>query len=138
MVVSHRQSAVLLNSPEMHRNKDDRGQRQDHTVKNVKTQQRVLPNDVAAEHQETNGPSKYGNVADNVRPDRDRPESQLIPRKQITGVAQEKRDQQQAYTDHPVELVRGFVSAAIENMEHVPEHCHHHHMSREAVEIAEK
>jgi hypothetical protein len=49
MVVSHRKSAVLLNSPEMNPDQSHRRQRQDDAVKNVKPQQGVLPDDVAAE-----------------------------------------------------------------------------------------
>src|SRR5208283_5688150 len=138
MIVSHRQSAVLLNSPEMPGDESHGDQRQNHAVKNVETQQGVLPDDVAAEQEETNRASESGNVTDDVRPDGDRPEGQLVPGKQIAGVAQKKGDQQQADTDHPVEFVRRLVSAAIENMEHVPEHRHHHRLRRQAVEIAEK
>src|SRR5208337_2224138 len=57
---------------------------------------------------------------------------------EIAGIAQEERDQQEHHADHPVELVRRLVAAAIENVKHVAEDQQHHQVRRDTVHVTQK
>jgi len=107
-------------------------------MQNIEPQQGVFADDISAEGHEPHFSSNDRHRRDDVRADGDRPESQLVPRQQISGVAQEKRDQQQEYPNHPVELMGRLVSAAVEYVEHVPENEQHHQMRTQAMHIAEE
>ena len=90
--LSHRQAAVFLHPPEMNGDQHNRDQRQDDAVKNVETQQGVLADHVAAERFEAHPFADDRHGRDDVGPHGDGPERQLVPGKQVAGVAQEQRD----------------------------------------------
>src|SRR5713101_7760606 len=56
----HGQTTVFLHAPEVNSDEQERNERENHHVKHVKTQQCVFPDDVTAQHQETNFPSTTG------------------------------------------------------------------------------
>src|SRR5712692_5915912 len=134
----HGQTTVFLHAPEVNSDEQERNERENHHVKHVKTQQCVFPDDVTAQHQETNFTSDHRHGENNVGADGHGPECQLIPGQQIAGVTEKQRDQKKNDPDDPIEFVRRFVTAAVENMEHVPKDGEHHQMRGKAVKIAEK
>src|SRR5690242_16019537 len=48
------QPAIFANSPEVDADQQNRGQRQDHAVQHIESEQRIGVNLISSEHQETN------------------------------------------------------------------------------------
>src|SRR5215472_5402120 len=132
------QAAIFLHTPEMNSDQHERDQRKNDHVKHVEAEQRVFADDVAAEEQEAHLVADEGHGGNNVRAHGDGPERELVPRQQIAGVAEEQRHQEKHDAYDPVEFVGRFVAAAIEDVEHVPEHGENHQVSGKAVKIAEE
>src|SRR5215469_10402237 len=107
-------------------------------MQHVKTQESVFSDDVAAEKKETDFVADQGHGGNDVGTDGDGPKGELIPRKEVAGVAEKQRHQKKEYADDPIEFVRRFVATAVKDMEHVPENREHHQVSGEAVEVAEE
>src|SRR6202030_1846701 len=102
------QTAVLLHTPEMNSDKQERDERENHDMKHIKPEQSVFSDDVSAEENKTHFVANQGHRGNDVRADSDRPKGKLIPRQEIARVAEEQRDQKKHDTDHPVELMRRF------------------------------
>src|SRR5215218_7869079 len=78
-------AAVLADTPEVDRHQEGRHQRQKDDVQRIEADQGVLPDlVVTAQHQVYLLADEWGGTA-NIRADRDRPESQLIPGQQVAG-----------------------------------------------------
>ena len=90
-------------------------------MKDIESKQGVLSHHVPSEQKEPNRPAQERHCGDNIGSHGNRPEGQLVPRQQVTRVAEEERQQKEHHTHDPVKLVRGFVAAALENVKHVPE-----------------
>src|SRR5579872_4304650 len=122
----------------MNRDEEHRGQRKDHAVKHIKSQQRIGINSVATEKQEMDLVADEWYGGSDVRSNRDGPVSQLIPRQQVSGIAEQQGYKKKDDADDPIELARRTIRPAIENFEHVREHQKDHRMRRPAVQVAQE
>ncbi len=107
-------------------------------MQHVEAKQGIGIHEVPAEHEESNLAANHRHRGSNVRSDRDGPERQLIPGQQVSGIAEQQRDQQKNDANHPVELARRPIRSAVEHTEHVREDQEHHGVGRPAMQIAEK
>src|ERR1700730_3790565 len=115
------QTTVLLHTPEMNSDKQERNERENHDMKHIKPEQSVFSDDVSAEENKTHFVANQGHRGNDVRADRDRPKRKLIPRQEIACVAEEQRKQKKKDADDPIEFVGRFVAPAVEHVKHVPE-----------------
>src|SRR5438046_8898076 len=97
------------------------GKRKNHDVKHVKAQQSVFSHDVAAEKQEAHFVPDERHGGNDIDADGDGPERKLIPGQQIAGVTEEQDQEEGHEREHPVELMRRFVAATVEEDKHAPE-----------------
>ena len=107
-------------------------------MEHVEAQQRGLPDLVAAQQQVARLRPEDREVRDDARPDRDRPERELVPRQQVAGEGEGEREQQQQHADDPVELARRLVGAGEEDPAHVQEDDRDHAVRGPAVRVAQE
>src|SRR5207302_8965196 len=62
----------------------------------------------------------------------------LITRKQIASVTEEQGQEEEHHPDNPVEFMRRFVAATVEDVKHVPEDGEDHQVRGQAVEIPQE
>src|SRR5260370_12534659 len=120
------QTTVLLNTPEMNSDEQERDERENHDVKHVETKQPVFSYHVSTKPPKANFVANEWHRRNDVSANGHRPKGELVPRQKITRVAQEQRDQKKHDTNYPVELMRWFVTPAVEHVKHVPEHGEDH------------
>src|SRR5688572_24864252 len=134
-----RDAAVLADAPEVHGHQERRDERDPDAVEDVEAKERACSDEPAAQEREARvvrgrdeldvsdleqtGPRSFDpeerRRRRHVRPDRDRPDRQLVPGKEVAGEREEERQHEQDDADDPVELARRLVRAGHEDAEHV-------------------
>src|SRR5579859_659711 len=82
----HGQSAVFLHPPEVDSDEQERHQRKNDNMQHIEPEQGVFANDISAERDKANLVSHHGHGGNDVGPHGHRPESELIPRQQVSRV----------------------------------------------------
>src|SRR5664279_256179 len=107
-------------------------------MQNIEAQQSICVYLVATQQQEVDLVAHQRDSGRKIGPNRDGPECQLVPGKQVAGVAEQEGHDQQQNADDPVELARLTVRTAIEDLEHVGEDEEDHQLRRPAMKVAKK
>src|SRR3984893_7705215 len=129
--------AIFSDSPEVDDHQQERRQRQAHDVQHVEAQQRVVTDDAPTDQQVPRVGAGDRRVLGHVGADGDGPDGELVPGQQVTGKAQQQRDQQQQGAHAPVELARLLVGAGQKDARHVQPDGDHHRVRRPAVHVAD-
>jgi len=96
----------------------------------------VLADLEAAQQQQLAGGVEQRRERGHVGADGDGPESDLVPRQQVTGEREEHGQEQEHHANDPVELTRWLVGAVIKDSHHVQEDEEHHQVRRPSVDVA--
>ena len=117
---------------------EDENDREKDAVKDVEAEEGVLGDDVSSQEEKADLLADERRLPGHVRPDRDAPERELVPRKEVARVREKEGDEKEDDADHPVELARGTIGPVVEDPQHVEHRRKDHQVGGPPVEIPEE
>src|SRR5438105_2090471 len=114
-------AAILSDAPEVDGDQETGGERERDDVQHIETQKCVRSELESAKHHEAELVADERRRAGDLVADGHRPERELVPRKQVSGVRDQDREEEEERADDPVELSRRLVRPGVEDADHVQE-----------------